>query len=74
MNQVSVFDNLDTFMNQVVYITKSIVHTLSKLPDLIGNSIVTASEFASYCPPFIAWMILFILFTGLMMKTSHWGS
>lgn len=73
MNEVSIFDNLNTFIEQVVYITKNIGHCLSALPDLIGNSLVTISEFTSYCPPFIAWIILFMFGTGIILKCTHWG-
>ena len=73
-NDVSIFDNLNTFINQVVYITKNVVHCLGKVPELITYSINTVSDFCSYCPPFIAFIILFMLGSGIILKGTHWGS
>ena len=73
MGDVTIFDNLNTLIDQVVYITKNIGHSLSMIPDLIGDSIVSVSEFCYYCPPFIQFMLFFLLGTGIMKKVTHWG-
>lgn len=73
-NEVSLFDNLHTVFEQIVFITKNVGHCLSKVPDLITQSISTVSDFCSYCPPFIAFIILFMLGTGIILKGTHWGS
>lgn len=72
--EVSIFDNLNTFIEQAVYILKNIGHCLSAVPDLIGNSLVTVSDFVSYCPPFISFTLLFMAGSGIILKGTHWGS
>lgn len=71
---VSIFDNMQTFFEQVVFITKNIGHCLSKVPELITYSISSVSDFCSYCPPFVAFIILFMLGSGIILKGTHWGS
>lgn len=70
---VSIFDNLNTFINQVVYITKNVGHCLTKIPDLIGDGLAYISDFTSYCPPFIVFIVMFMFGTGIMCKGAHWG-
>lgn len=73
MFEVSIFDNLNTFINQTVEITKNVGHGLRAIPDLIGNSLVTLAEFTEHCPPFITWVIMFLAGTGIILKVTHWG-
>lgn len=73
MNEVSIFDNLNTYIEQVVYITKNIVHLLFSLPDLIGDGMAVLSDFLSYCPPFLTWLFLFMAGSGIVLKGTHWG-
>lgn len=73
MNEVSIFDNLNTFINLVVEVFKNIVAGLREFPDLIGNSIVKTAEITEHFPPFITYIALFTLFTGITLKVTHWG-
>lgn len=73
-SDVSIFDNLNTFISQVVYVVKNVGHCLSAIPDLIGDSLVSVSEFLEFCPPFISFIVLFTLGTGIILKGAHWGS
>lgn len=70
---VSIFDNLNTFIVHSVEISKNVVHGLRAIPDLIGNSFVTLSEFTEHCPPFITWIIMFLAGTGIILKVTKWG-
>lgn len=72
--EVTIFDNLNTFIEQVVFIIKNIGHCLQQVPDLIGNSLVTLSDLVSYCPPFISLVVLFMAGSGIILKGTHWGS
>lgn len=74
MGNVSIFDNLNTYIDQVVTVVKNIGHCLYEIPALIIETGTRISEFLEYCPPFIAWTILFCLGTGIIMKGAHWGS
>ena len=71
---VTIFDNLNTYIDQVVYVLKNVGHCLSKIPQLIGSAVTVVSDFCTYCPPFIAFIILFMLGSGIILKGSHWGS
>lgn len=72
--KVSIFDNMQTFFEQIVYITKNIGHCLKEIPDLIGNALVSVSDVCQYCPPFITQIILIMFGTGIIMKCTHWGN
>lgn len=74
MGDVTIFDNLNTFITQVVTITKNIGHCLYEIPSLIVEGGERIADFLEYCPPFIAWIILFSFGTGIIMKGAHWGS
>lgn len=71
---VSVFDNINELVNQVVYITKNIGHCLSKVPDLIGDGLTSITDFTSYCPPFIVFIVMFLFGSGIILKGTHWGN
>ena len=71
---VTIFDNLNTFISQAVYVIKNVGHCLAAIPDLIGDSVVSVSEFLEFCPPFISFIILFTLGTGIILKGAHWRS
>lgn len=73
MNEVSIFDNLNTFINFAVEVLKNITHSLRAFPDLIGDSLVKTAEITEHFPPFITWIVLFIAGTGIMLKVTHWG-
>lgn len=73
MNEVSVFDNINTFINFAVELLKNIVGCLREIPDLIGDSLVRTSEVTAHFPPFITWLVLFTGLTGVILKATHWG-
>lgn len=73
MNEVSIFDNLNTFINYAVEVLKNIVESLREFPDLIGNSLVKTAEITEHFPPFVTWLVLFTAGTGVMLKVTHWG-
>lgn len=73
MNEVSIFDNLNTFINQAVYVLKNIGHCITKIPDLIGDGLAYISDFTAYCPPFVVFIVMFMFGTGIMAKGAHWG-
>lgn len=74
MGNVSIFDNLNTYIDQVVTVVKNVGHCLYAIPALIIETGTRVADFLEYCPPFIAWTILFSLGTGIIMKGAHWGS
>ena len=71
---VTIFDNLNTLIEQVVFIIKNIGHLLLSLPQLIGDGLATISDFTQYCPPFLAGLFMFMFFSGIILKGTHWGS
>lgn len=73
MNEVSVFDNINTFVNYAVELLKNVLHALREFPDLIGDSLVRTAEIVEHFPPFVAWLALFTACTGVMIKVTHWG-
>lgn len=72
--EVTIFDNLNTFINQVVHIAKNVGHCLSQIPDFLVDSVISLNAFTSYFPPFITFIILFVAFTGIILKGAHWGN
>lgn len=71
--EVSIFDNLNTFINYAVELLKNIVTGLREFPDLIGDSLVRTAEITEHFPPFVTWLALFTAGTGIMLKVTHWG-
>lgn len=71
--EVSIFDNLNTFINYAVELLKNIVTGLREFPDLIGDSLVRTAELTEHFPPMVTWLVLFTAGTGIMLKVTHWG-
>lgn len=72
-NDVNIFDNLNTFITFAVELLKNVVNGLRQFPDLIGDSLVRTAEVTQDLPPFVTWLALFVGFTGITLKVTHWG-
>lgn len=73
MNEVSIFDNLNTFITYITEIGVNVVHGLRAIPDIIGQGLVKTAEVTEHFPPFVTWLVMFVTFTAITMKVSHWG-
>lgn len=70
---VTIFDNLNTGLNYVVFVFKNVANLLLSLPELVGDGLALLSDFTSYCPPFLTFLFLFLAGSGIVLKGTHWG-
>lgn len=70
---VTIFDNLNVFLNYAVQLLVNIIGCLRKLPNIISDAHLLMERYQSIFPDFIWFLILFAFGTGIICKMLHWG-
>lgn len=70
---VSIFDNLNTFLNQVCEFLAQILNALRVVPTFIHDSGEQLLRYSSIFPPFVWFLITFAFGSGIICKLLHWG-
>lgn len=73
MLEVSVFDNLNTFLHQVVEFLSQVLNALRFVPTFITESGSQLLRFRDCFPDFIWFLIAFAFGAGITTKMLHWG-
>lgn len=73
MIEVSIFDNLQTFLMQVVELLSQILHALRVIPTFISESGTQILRYKDIFPPFIWFLISFAFGSGIIVKLLKWG-
>lgn len=73
MNEVSIFDNLQTFLVYVVELLVQGVNALRSLPSLISESGTQILRYRDCFPAFLWFLVTFAFGAGIITKCIHWG-
>ena len=71
--EVSIFDNLQVFLMQVVEFFSQVLNGLRFIPTLIHDSGALVVRYTSMFPPFIFFIVAFLFGGGIILKLLHWG-
>lgn len=72
-NEVSIFDNLQTFLVFVVELLVQGVNALRTIPNFIAESSTQVMKYQTCFPPFLWFLICFAFGAGIICKLLHWG-
>lgn len=70
---VSIFDNLQTFLMFVVELLSQILNALRSIPSFIAESGSQLLRYQDCFPPFLWFLITFAFGAGIITKMLHWG-
>lgn len=73
MLTVSIFDNLNTVLHQLGEFFTQLLHSLRAIPQLLIDSALVVNRFEDIFPPFVWFLVVFLLSTGIIRKMIHWG-
>lgn len=71
--EVSIFDNLQTFLEQLVEFFSQVLNGLRFIPTLIHDSGALIVRYSSMFPPLILFIVGFLFSGGIILKLLHWG-
>lgn len=73
LEEVSIFDNLNTFLHQAVELLSQILNGLRQVPAFISESGSQLLRYRDCFPAFIWFLITFAFGAGIIQKLLHWG-
>lgn len=73
LEEVSIFDNLNTVLHQLAEFFAQILHVLRSVPTFISDSGSQILRYSDIFPPFIWFLIAFAFGSGIIVKFLHWG-
>lgn len=73
MNNVSIFDNLQTFLVFIVEVLAQGVNALRTIPTFISESGTQLLKYQSCFPSFLWFLVAFAFGAGILTKVIHWG-
>lgn len=73
VNQVSVFDNLQTFLSQIVELLSQILNAVRVIPNFIAESGSQILRYKEIFPSFFWFLVSFAFGSGIIVKLLKWG-
>ena len=74
LEEVSIFDNLNTVLHQLAEFFAQLLNVLHFIPTFIQDSGSQILRYIDIFPPFIWFLIAFAFGSGIITKFLHWGS
>lgn len=73
MNEVSIFDNLQTFLEQAVEFLSQLLNALRSIPAFISESGTQILRYRDLMPAFFWFLVSFAFGAGIIIKMLKWG-
>lgn len=71
--QVSIFDNINTALQNIINVTREIGHGFTQLPRFINQSFDIIDQLDTYIPDTFFYMIVLTACVGVILKITHYG-